>query len=78
MGAILEGDDCKLGRKIAVKVMLDPNASAEQTQRFVQEAAVQFEKAECSNRGLCNRLTGQCECFTNYAGFSCSQQTVYV
>ena len=44
----------------------------------VQEAAVQFEKAECSNRGLCNRLTGQCECFTNYAGFSCSQQTVYV
>ena len=40
MGAILEGDDCKLGRKIAVKVMLDPNASAEQTQRFIQEAAV--------------------------------------
>jgi len=40
MGAILEGDDCKLGRKIAVKVMLDPKASAEQTQRFVQEAAV--------------------------------------
>ena len=40
MGAILEGDDCKLGRKIAVKVMLDANASAEQTQRFVQEAAV--------------------------------------
>ena len=40
MGAILEGDDCKLGRKIAVKVMLDSNASAEQAQRFVQEAAV--------------------------------------
>jgi len=40
MGAILEGDDCKLGRKLAVKVMLDANASAEQTQRFVQEAAV--------------------------------------
>jgi serine/threonine protein kinase len=40
MGAILEGEDCKLGRKIAVKVMLDANASGEQTQRFVQEAAV--------------------------------------
>jgi serine/threonine protein kinase len=40
MGAILEGDDCKLGRKIAVKIMLDASASAEQTQRFVQEAAV--------------------------------------
>jgi serine/threonine protein kinase/Leucine-rich repeat (LRR) protein len=40
MGAILEGDDCKLGRKIAVKVMLDPRADSEQTRRFVQEAAV--------------------------------------
>ena len=44
----------------------------------VQMAAVEQEKAECSNRGLCNRLNGQCECFNGYAGFSCSQQTVYV
>ena len=44
----------------------------------VQQAAVEQEKAECSNRGLCNRLNGQCECFHGYAGFSCSQQTVYV
>ena len=40
MGAILEGSDSKLGRKIAVKVMLDADASADQKQRFVQEAAV--------------------------------------
>ena len=40
MGAILEGSDCKLGRQIAVKVMLDARASAEQARRFVQEAAV--------------------------------------
>jgi serine/threonine protein kinase/WD40 repeat protein len=40
MGAILEGEDCKLGRTIAVKVMLDPHASSEQARRFVQEAAV--------------------------------------
>lgn len=40
MGAILEGEDCKLGRTIAVKVMLDPNASSDQARRFVQEAAV--------------------------------------
>ena len=40
MGAILEGEDCKLGRTIAVKVMLDPHASDEQARRFVQEAAV--------------------------------------
>ncbi len=41
MGSILEADDKKLGRKIAVKVMLlesDPDAA--QKQRFVQEAAV--------------------------------------
>lgn len=41
-------------------------------------AAKDLEKAECSNRGLCNRETGECECFTGYAGYSCSQQTVYV
>jgi len=40
MGAILEGEDCKLGRTIAVKVMLDPHAGSEQARRFVQEAAV--------------------------------------
>jgi len=40
MGAILEGEDCKLGRTIAVKVMLDPHASSEHARRFVQEAAV--------------------------------------
>jgi len=51
-----------------------PSCSVE----VVQMAAVEQEKAECSNRGLCNRLNGQCECFHGYAGFSCSQQTVYV
>ena len=51
-----------------------PSCSVE----VVQQAAVEQEKAECSNRGLCNRLNGQCECFHGYAGFSCSQQTVYV
>ncbi|MDF1658456.1 MAG: protein kinase [Verrucomicrobiales bacterium] len=41
MGAILEADDCKFGRKIAVKVMLSEGGlSTEQKLRFVQEAAV--------------------------------------
>lgn len=41
MGAIAEAEDCKLGRKIAVKVMLlEAGADEEQRQRFVQEAAV--------------------------------------
>jgi serine/threonine protein kinase/Leucine-rich repeat (LRR) protein/Flp pilus assembly protein TadD len=41
MGAIIEADDCKLGRKIAVKVMLlEAGVSEEHRQRFIQEAAV--------------------------------------
>ena len=30
--------------------------------------------AECSNNGLCDRSTGQCQCFNGYSGFSCSAQ----
>lgn len=41
MGAILEAEDCKLGRTIAVKVMLDERDKDEAAkQRFIQEAAV--------------------------------------
>ena len=41
MGSVIEADDCRLGRKIAVKVMLlETGASEEQKKRFVQEAAV--------------------------------------
>jgi serine/threonine protein kinase len=41
MGSIIEADDKKLGRKIAVKVMLlESAAEGGQKQRFVQEAAV--------------------------------------
>ena len=41
MGSIIEADDKKLGRKIAVKVMLlESDADDAQKQRFVQEAAV--------------------------------------
>lgn len=28
---------------------------------------------ECSNRGLCNRKTGQCDCFDGYDGNSCQR-----
>jgi hypothetical protein len=37
-----------------------------------------YEKVECSNRGLCERSSGQCQCFSGYAGYNCAQQTVYV
>ena len=29
--------------------------------------------AECSNQGLCNRQTGQCQCFEGYTGVACQQ-----
>jgi len=29
--------------------------------------------AECSNRGLCNRGTGECECFEGYSGKACQR-----
>jgi len=28
---------------------------------------------ECSNKGLCNRKTGECECFENYDGIACER-----
>lgn len=29
--------------------------------------------AECSNRGLCDRETGECSCFTGYSGTACNR-----
>lgn len=33
--------------------------------------------SECSNRGLCDSNTGQCQCFSGYKGFACSIQDAY-
>jgi hypothetical protein len=51
-----------------------PSCAVAQT--TAAEAA--YEKVECANRGLCDTTTGECKCFTGYAGYNCAQQTVYV
>jgi hypothetical protein len=28
---------------------------------------------ECSNKGICDRKTGECECFENYEGMACER-----
>lgn len=43
-----------------------------------QRAGQSFESAECSNRGVCDRSSGLCECFQGYAGSACSDELVTV
>ena len=40
----------------------------------VSAAAPDLEKAECSNRGVCDRTAGKCTCFTGYSGSACNAQ----
>jgi len=30
-------------------------------------------EVECSNKGICNRKTGECDCFDNYDGIACER-----
>jgi hypothetical protein len=43
-----------------------------------EETAVpsKTEDAECSNRGACNRVTGECECFDGFTGLACTAATI--
>lgn len=44
---------------------------------LVSSAAVDLEKAECANRGVCDRTLGQCKCFEGYSGSACNAQVSF-
>ena len=46
--------------------------------QVVETVSPNVENIECSNRGQCNRNSGQCECFQGYFGIACHRQTVLV
>jgi hypothetical protein len=40
---------------------------------YVNKANDVHPVMECSNRGICNRATGSCECFPNFEGIACER-----
>jgi len=39
----------------------------------IQNANDAHPQAECSNKGICDRKTGECTCFENYEGVACER-----
>lgn len=39
----------------------------------VQNANDAHPVVECSNKGLCDRKSGECQCFPNYEGIACER-----
>jgi hypothetical protein len=46
--------------------------------RVARPASFQYELAECSNRGICDRQRGLCRCFHSFYGANCGQQSVII
>jgi hypothetical protein len=43
-----------------------------------QAVATYVENIECSGRGTCNEMTGECACYQGYYGLACSKRTTLV
>ena len=40
-------------------------------------ADLAHQPAECSNAGICNRDTGNCQCFPGFTGNACQRSKIY-
>lgn len=72
-------DDCTVAGCQPLRKAMAPEgfvlgASAEIT----VDAEDAAESAECSNRGMCDKSTGICQCFEGFFGIACEGQTVLV
>eukprot|EP00981_Chlorochromonas_danica_P006069 scaffold1268_cov174-Ochromonas_danica.AAC.3 len=56
---------------LVVEIGTCPNGTAWVDKAYATDAAHQL--AECSNAGLCDRSTGQCQCFTGFTGSACQR-----
>jgi hypothetical protein len=62
-GGTHTGESLTSGQLLVYKL---PSSNPENTYEYVNE---------CSNRGLCNRDSGVCECFTGYHSYNCDSQS---
>merc|ERR1712216_309330 len=52
----------------------DPYTTFETTTSITQVGTGQSEKSECSDRGVCDKESGNCQCFGGYTGVACEKQ----
>ena len=72
-------DDCSVAgcfpRRAA---MAPPNRVTSGTASVTTSADSNIESVACSNRGVCNSRTGECQCFEGHYGNACEMQTVLI
>jgi len=65
---------------VVVGSMVYPHGTTEQYPYMADSAGTQLTNtghayAECGNKGICDRGSGECECFPGYAGAGCQKAT---
>jgi len=71
-------DDGGCYGKRAMSVIKDSSADNAYTKNADSADLSLLEAAVCSNRGMCDRATGICQCFEGHTGLACETQTILV